>query len=243
MGTQATKPCPICKLEEHKVEVLAHSGDKATYECARCGKYTIVRTAERIAETTPFRPKAAAWIRDRHESGIDVPTINSDNLKEVANSFPDYSPSQKQLILLRNIERKTSFPGQAVDILPEFDFPLAWADREEELVFYLRSLIGRDLLSRTDGPSDLADSFAFQVQITPAGWNYLEQQSRSSMHSDQAFVAMSFSSVMKPAWENAILPTVKNAGYKPYRVDVDPPCRTNRRQDYYRDQEFSILNC
>jgi nucleoside 2-deoxyribosyltransferase len=130
--------------------------------------------------------------------------------------------AEKQLLLLRALERRTSFPGQAIDIQPNFDFPLAWATGEEEFLYLLRSLIERGLTRRTDGSPDLRDSFQFNAEITSKGWDFLDQHARPSIISDQAFVAMSFSPELKSAWENAIRPALIKAKFRPYRVDVEP---------------------
>ncbi|NMG45409.1 hypothetical protein GPA22_16965 [Aromatoleum toluvorans] len=175
-----------------------------------------------MAKSRQLEPRLSAWIRERFEAGADIPEVNSNTLEEVAKILPDYKVAEKQLILLRVFERRTAFPGQAIDIHPNFDFPLAWAAGEEEFLYLLRSLIDRGLVRRTDGPSDLTDSFVFKVEITANGWDFLDQHSRPSVISDQAFVAMSFSPELKSAWENAIRPALTKAKFRPYRVDAEP---------------------
>lgn len=214
-------PCPICKLDEQKVAISDY-GERLSVECPRCGKYMITGTAKSVAERKDLEAKLSAWIRDRTEAGTEQPEINSNTLTEIEKILPDYNASQKQLLLLRSIERKTKFPGQKVDVVTNFDYPLAWAANEEELVYYLRALIERGLISRVGGPSDLSDSWAFQVQITPTGWTFLDEHSKPSVFSNQAFVAMSFAQELKPIWENAIGPAIQKAGFKPFRVDAEP---------------------
>ncbi len=94
--------------------------------------------AERKVEGNQLGPKLSAWIRDRNKPEQDIPEIDSDFLKELEKTLPNYTPSQKQLILLRHIERKTSFPGHSVDVVLNLDFPLAWASRENEFTYYLQ---------------------------------------------------------------------------------------------------------
>jgi nucleoside 2-deoxyribosyltransferase len=221
MPTQATKRCPVCKLDGQKV-FATDFGRRFAYQCLRCGEFSITNMAEGIVERSQHGPRLSAWIRERIEGRVEVPEITSDSLKDILSTIPDYSPSQKQLIFLRNIEKRTSFPGQSIAINLSLDFPLAWASGEEELMYYLQSLIERGLLQRTDEQRNSSGSLAFKVQITPDGWNFLEQHARATVFSDQAFVAMSFSSTLKPLWESAIRPTVIKAGYKPYRVDAEP---------------------
>ena len=219
--TMTQMACPICKLDEQYVKVWDY-GERLSLECARCGKFTIPRTAASMAEKKELGPKLTAWIRERSESGAEVPEINSNTLKDVEAALPDYRVMEKQLLLLRAFERRTQFPGQHLDVVDRLDYPLAWARNEKEFSYLLRSLIERDLIRRTDGPADLSDSFAYEFEITANGWDFLEEHERPSVITDQAFVAMSFSSDLKPAWESGIKPALKKAGYRPYRVDAEP---------------------
>ena len=215
------KPCPICKLDAQDVKVWDH-GERLTLECGRCGKFTITRTAADIAEGKKLGSKLSAWIRERSESGGEVPEISSTTLKEVEAILPSYRVAQKQLLLLRAFERHTKFPGEAVLITTHLDYPLAWADGEDELRYLLRSLIERHLIRRLDGPPDLNDTFSFQIELTADGWSFLDERARPSVISNQAFVAMAFHPELKSAWETGIQPALRRAGFAPYRVDIEP---------------------
>jgi nucleoside 2-deoxyribosyltransferase len=182
----------------------------------------ITRTAASMAEHRKLAPKLSAWIRERTESGVDVPEINSNTLKEMENLFPTYRVSEKQLLLLRAFERRTPFPGKGLFVQSEIDYPLAWAAGKDEFRYLLRSLMERGLVRRTDGATILDDSFAYVVEITPNGWAFLDDHMRPSIISDQVFVAMSFSPELKPAWTHAIDPALRKVGFRPYRVDAEP---------------------
>jgi hypothetical protein len=216
------KPCPICKLAAQDVEWVSDYGERITINCARCHRFTITRTAEAIAENKDLGPKMSAWIRNRNEQGANVPEINSYSLDNIAEGIPEYSPREKQTILLQNMERRSQYPGYAVHVVPEFDVPLAWATAKEEFLYYLDSLIERGLLRRTDEKTHVHNDISLLVTITAAGWDYLEKYSQQIEERSQVFIAMSFSDDMRPIWENAIKPAIKRAGYKPYKVDVEP---------------------
>lgn len=213
--------CPICKLDKQKVKVWSF-GERLSLECARCGKFTITRTAASMAERMDIGKKLTAWIRERTDSGAEVPEINSNTLKEVETALPSYRVAEKQLLLLRAFEKRTQFPGQSLEVVSLFDYPIAWAGNEEEFGYLLRSLIERKLIRRTDGPPELSDSFVFKFEITAAGWEFLNEHERPSVISNQVFVAMSFSEDLKPAWEAGIFPALQKAGYRSYRVDSEP---------------------
>lgn len=221
MPATSDKSCPICKLDAKDVRIWDY-GERISLDCSRCGKFTITSTAATMAERRQLGPKLSAWIRDRSDSGSEIPEINSKTLNEVDAALPNYRVSEKQLLLLRAFERRSSYPGQAIEVIAHFDYPLAWAASEDEFRYLLRSLIERGLVRRTDGPDDLTDSFVFKFEITSAGWTFLDENARPAVISDQVFVAMSFADELKPAWENAIAPALVKAQFRPYRVDAEP---------------------
>jgi hypothetical protein len=221
MTTPTEKNCPICKLDKQDVRVSDY-GERLSLECARCGKFTITRTAASMAERKNLGQKLTAWIRERTESGAEVPEINSNTLDEVELALPNYKVTEKQLILLRAFEKQTRFPGQSLEVISRLDYPLAWAGSEEEFIYLLRSLIERNLIHRTDGSNDLTDSSVYKFEITATGWTFLEEHDRSTAIGDQVFVAMSFHADLKPAWEDGISLALKKAGYRPYRIDAEP---------------------
>jgi hypothetical protein len=65
--------------------------------------------------------------------------------------------------------------GRGLLVVPEFDYPIAWAADEKELVYLLRSLIEKRLVRRTDGGEDLSDSFAYECKVEPIGWEFVER--------------------------------------------------------------------
>jgi hypothetical protein len=191
MEKQKRMPCPICKLEEQDVWVF-NGGERLSLNCPCCGPFTITRTAAATAERKGLGPKLSAWIREQSESGIPVPEINAKMLEELEAKLPTYKVAEKHIHLLRALERRTASPGQAVAVVLRFDYPLAWAAGEEELIYLLRSLIERNLARRTDGPSDLNDSFAFKFEITSDGWAFVQDaqlgaQSKSEGFLDQVY--------------------------------------------------------
>lgn len=201
----------------------SNGGERLSVTCRRCGgPFTITRTAAGRIEKEGVGPGLSAWIRDRLDSGLDVPEIDSDTLIGIEAAIPTYKVSEKQLRLLRALESRTKFPGEELDVTPAVDYPLAWAAGEREFRYLLRSLIERGLLRRTVSPADPDDSPVYTLEITAAGWAFLDEHARPSVLSDQAFVAMSFADDLKPAWENGIRPALVKAGFRPYRVDSEP---------------------
>jgi len=220
--TNQQSDCPICKLEAQDVLREFDYGERVTINCARCKRFTITRTAERMTEKRNLGYKLSAWIRELNEFSKDVPEIDSKTLETLEKDLPSYAPSEKQLKLLRAIEKTSKYPGDRVVLHRELDFPLAWATCGKELLYYLVALIERKLIRPPLGSKLNVGEITFAVEITAEGWNYLEEKRSTISTSSQAFIAMSFSDDMTSAWENAIRPAVSEAGFRPYRVDVEP---------------------
>jgi nucleoside 2-deoxyribosyltransferase len=223
MNQERAQTCPICKLTDDKI----HRGNAGGFgrliriQCPRCKEFIISDFTEITAPETLFGPKLSAWVRNRNEQGAEVPLIVLDELKDLQAGLPDYSPREKQIILLKNIERMTAYPGKEVLIIPKYDIPLAWASAQDEFVYYIKSLIERGLIYTTDPEIFLIDG-PFTVTITASGWDYLEERERHIEERTQAFVAMSFSEDLKAIWKGPIYNAITKAGYKPYRVDAEP---------------------
>lgn len=220
MEQQSGVVCPVCRLNEGVECGGQDFGRNLFFKCERCGQYSITSAAKKMAESQTLSV-LSAWIREKNDFGSDPPEITSETIRNIQNYVPHYNPSQKQLVLLRKIRGKTEYPGQNVSIHPQFDFPMAWASREVELVYYVQSLIDRGLLTLNQS-SELSEEFPFDIKITPEGWDYLDQHEKPSTMSDQAFVAMSFSDSMLSAWQDGFSPAIIETGFKPYRVGVEP---------------------
>lgn len=117
MNTHVQEPCPICGLEEQDVRIWDY-GERISLECARCGKFTVTRTAASMLERKGISYKLSAWIRHQQDSGSDIPEINSSTLKQIVPALPTYSVSEKQLHLLRSLGKRAEFDGKALDIIP-----------------------------------------------------------------------------------------------------------------------------
>lgn len=211
--------CPICKLAAKHVKE-ASVGDRHDIECARCGHYTISGTAVAISNSRLPDHRLSAWIRSQNEAA-SPPSISSATLDDVHKGLPQYRVSEKQLVFLRALERRTPYPGRKVHIVPEFDFPLAWCSAIDEFEYIIRALMARAFVA-LDKFTDPKDSFSLELTITPAGWAFLDEANKASVLTNQVFVAMSFAAEMSSAWKLGIEPAIRGAKFQPYRVDVEP---------------------
>lgn len=221
MSTVTLEFCPICQLNRVYI-VVSDLGERLSIKCQRCGSFTITTTAAAMTEKRELDPKLSAWIRERFESGANVPEIDSNTLKEMEAALPNYRVSEKQLLLLRAIERRTKFPGQNIVVIDNFDYPLTWASGIYEFRYLLDALIERGFVQKASEPDYRDGHLGDKIQITAAGWTFLEEHARPAVISDQVFVAMSFAPELRSAWESGIRPALVKAQFRPYRVDAVP---------------------
>jgi hypothetical protein len=166
--------CPVCKIDAQDVHIWDY-GERISLECARCGKFTITRTASAMIGRKGLEYKFSAWIRQQQTNDV-VPEIDSSVVKRLELELPTYKVTDKQLILLKYFGKSAEYNGKPFDVITPYDIPLAWAKDEKEFEYILRLLIERNLIRRLDGLPDLSDSFAFKFEITADGWLLLEKE-------------------------------------------------------------------
>ncbi len=217
------KECPVCKLSDQKVLADQDYGDQITYECSRCGRYTITGTAEAVAGKSA---QLSGWLRERNLSDVEIPLLTSSFLENILDTLPTYSPLEKQNKLLKALELLTSYPGEELSLFPGYDASLAWAENQREFEYYIKSLIDRRLIEIPNPGAHTGARRLSQplppIVITAAGWQHLEKNQSELNSKTQAFVAMSFEETLLPVYKDAIEPAIKSTGYNSYRVDVEP---------------------
>ena len=220
--------CVVCEGPLEAPTQISDSGNRKSIECPRCGNFTIADEGlltehlQRMAEDD--RKKLSAWIRTEYRIDFVVTPENFEDIcQDVARR--DYKVSEKQLLLLRHLERLTKYPGNHVELDLDVDYPVIWAYSIEELMFHLDELARRGLIEKHGpmGPLTVSNDFRRRgtVSIATSGWKFLDDNSTSTNVSEQAFVAMSFSKPMKSVFSEGIRPALKKAGYRAYRVDFD----------------------
>jgi nucleoside 2-deoxyribosyltransferase len=217
------QPCPVCKLEHPHVRVFFPGATRtALVECNRCGKFHITTTAISIFSQKADNHRLSAWIRARAESDQEPPEITSKTEVELLSDLPSYRVSEKLLLLIQVLDRRSAFPGEIISLIPEWDYPIAWASGKIEFDYLLQSLINRGLVNLHSIGGSIGDTFSPNISITTEGWDYIDQHSRDHIVSNQVFIAMSFSDNLRSAWEIGIRDTLLGIGYRPYRVDAQP---------------------
>ena len=212
--------CPLCNQSPNSVNLGNHGVDKEV-SCPRCGDFIITESALfQLNESTRY--KMSAWAREKYESGKAAPRISCDNVDTIISSFPIYNVADKQRLLLKILDENTLYPGETITLDISTLWPRLWAANEDEMMFYVGALKKRGFIDFDQG-GGTEDTFLsnFHFEITPKGWDFLEDIKREKIESSQVFVAMSFDQKMYEVWLKGIKPAIEATGFKPYRVDND----------------------
>ncbi len=210
--------CPICGGDGP-----FFGGEKDKVTCARCGEYRITEaTAKVLISGLKGNERKAAnasgWIHNHQHELVDLNTV------EQIFKLPTPSIPEKGLSLLKNLEKKTSFPGQKLGKEKSFN-AAASVINDDELNYICHYLKANNYVEfKYDSFFGVSD-----ICITPVGYAYLEQIKYSNADSQIGFCAMWFDSSVKAIWSDAISPAIVDAGYEPKRIDEHP--HNNRIDD------------
>lgn len=219
MSSATNQICQICGLLEGVAVESKDYGERLMVHCPICGKYTITKSLVRCGLDQSTSYKLSAWTRDKKESLQPAPLISQETFDIIVSSFPNYSVSDKQRLLIQVLAESTSHPGESVYLNYKSLWPRVWASGSDEVHYLIDALQGRGLVEFTQKSGDRTIDWC---RMTPAGWDYIDTVQNAKNQSSQAFVAMWFDASLAPAWFDGIKPALESAGYMPYRVDNDP---------------------
>lgn len=198
--------CPLCN-ESSQVGFDLRLPNVLIGTCDRCGYVNITEDAVEEAIRLGKTHIISAWFRRINlrdallVKRLDIGTIIADT--------PEYSALEKLDRTLVAIAHKTPEPGQFSQFTPYNDYPLVYARSFDEADFYIRQLADLGYV-RQDGGIPL---------LVARGFQRLIEMQRSGRTSGFVFVAMWFAEQMNDIYNNAIEPAIRDARYKPIRVD------------------------
>ena len=199
--------CPLC----NKASSVYHRFESPNiYEghCDRCGFIYI--TQEAVNEATrlgKLHILSASFRRIRTQ--YDVVLIKEADVKTIIADTPEYSVLEKLDLTLNALAEKTREPGKRSEFNAQNDYPLVYAASDHEGFYYIEQLAGLGYIRQTSGVAT----------IVAQGFQRLHEMQKSGRTSAFAFVAMWFAEQMNDVYNNAIEPAIREAGYKPLRVD------------------------
>jgi hypothetical protein len=205
--------CLICGTKA----TVGEFTERTRISCARCGEFALTSTATKLV--SGISPDEAisisGWIREHEEV-----TISSLDL-EALRKLPALTVGEKAERILLQIGRKSPKPGAIPELSGDAHLEFMAVGRlteVAELHFFLRDYLYAEMgyLLRHELITALGDDSRYS--ISPKGWAYLDSVRRGGGDGQIGFIAMWFDESMKALWL-AIENGIREAGYKPFRVD------------------------
>ena len=211
--------CPFCATQVSRHGRQASSPDTAWhdegwFDCPQCGTFGVTDAAWDGLRRRGVTPAlVSSWIRQQFDQGLAPVRIRAQDVDRLtALQFPSFK-ERVESYLLAAAER---LPSLGATFLP-FDPPLiatACCSSSKELEVIVDYLKQKGLLKSaghalTAGPHHL----------TPEGHIYADDLRTQRAASSQGFIAMWFDKAMEDARRSGFEPGIRNAGYKPHRVD------------------------
>lgn len=184
--------------------------------CPLCGGYRIMYQASHDAKKHEGDPRLLRFARQASEFGREL-TISTEDIDRVVALPVTYSFAEKRRSLLRWLAMRSEYAGHELLVDVETDWPAMDVSNARELKFVIRAAADEGYI-REGGDTE----FVAKCIVAAKGWAELDDVSGEVVSQDRAFVAMSFSDAMRPAYEEGIRVGAAAAGYRAIRVDSDP---------------------
>lgn len=209
--------CPIWGTEAKQLE---SSRDGHLFISPRAGgKYFISGTAEKMIGNVDDFAKArlTTWLIDERNQGTDAPEVMSSMLENLGDRA-QLSVQDRTVRLLELLSHRTGRLGATVnyrwgDSISEELFAWSESTHVDEVSFLLGVLEERGHIhsSRYMGGAN--------IKVLVAGYEWLDELSRTIALSTQGFVAMWFDPTMDGIHLEGIAAGIADAGYLPLRID------------------------
>lgn len=213
LSTHGPEKCVLCGLNNVVMKTLIVPGVQSslTFECRRCGEYTL-SIELRSAFNIPPNPYLWAATRQASEKGSPL-VLTRSNWEDLARVHEATAVSERIEKLLNAIARGSGRPGKPFDVNYQCDFPLADAGDWSELKLYLDHLYERKLIDM------VAAQESAKVTLTVGGWEFVQPRIAIGGVPGTCFVAMWFDASVQDAYELGFSPGIRDAGFKPIRID------------------------
>ena len=149
--------CPLCNQIVKKDPI---DFDIYIINCKICGKYKVTNfILTHAIDTHKFKKYILSGITRQFSEDGQCITIDDENLQQIVDSFsiPD-SPFEKMDRILLYIQKKASNAGSYVTINPDFDYPIAFAKKKDEMDYYIEILSSKlNLIEYYPSPITIID--------------------------------------------------------------------------------------
>ena len=211
-----SEPCRLCG---GVLEIDREDERTDARRCRTCGIYEVDPGSVEFLKKCDDSSKAllSGLAREYQDRGRRL-KISENGFADLLKQAPDSVPEKLNRFLLA-LARRSSFPGQAIELDGLKDLPLAYAGKEPQVLkFFFKELKARGLLSRFDWDAGQRPVCVLSAEA----WRVVgESREKRAIRSDFAFVAMSSAPEHRSIYLEGIAPGVGDAGWRPIRVDQD----------------------
>ena len=219
--------CPIWNTE---AEALSARGDGQDADSLRAGgRYFVADTASAMLKSWDESKKIqlTSWLVEQRRLGVSCPEISSTTLEEVTKmrrpSVHDRADS-----LLGYLGTKSDLLGTVVELFNQRG-DIKSKENEQALLAWTASRKTSEVVTLAEycseeGWIEYRKNFTrphtdHELMLRPPGYARLAELDGINPGSKQAFVAMWFARCTDDAYEKGIEPAIREAGYKPLRID------------------------
>lgn len=216
--------CPIWDTPAKPLGIAMIGDERVRVESTRAGgKYCINVVGRAVTEIRKLDDQSKArlttWLIEQRRLGDECPEVTYAKIEAIMHR-PALTVHDRADELLKYIQKKISYIGEEhrfnAGNAPMDMLAYTESVEEDELQYLLRYLFSQDWLELTD---DETQTQFMDVSITVKGYGRLAELESVVVASSQAFVAMWFDASLDPAFEEAIEPAIKHAGYTALRMD------------------------
>jgi len=203
--------CYFCDSSDLKDVKSEYRDIPNRYLCPKCGEiYLTGETAEDIpgeSFTENQKQIICIWIRteyeNRHRKHFSKPLTLKD-LYQILKQYSPLEPLEKMDNALLNIDRASSYVGEAINIIYGNDYPFYHCFQAGELRSILRLLNQEGFINVPDSANP-----HIKLSLSARGYEKLRDIKRHGKDSRQCFVAMWFTPDMNVVYEEAIKPAIE----------------------------------
>jgi len=223
-----------CLLWEKPARIEHGQTDGTNVTSPRAGgKYSVTGSAEPMLQGLKLeeKPIVTFWMVKQRSLGVECPSLDSSSLKAIR-GYPKPSVGERAEYLLRYIEKRSDLLGQVLKFYAQDNTKNPDKNIEFEILAWTCSLallevitlvefcteegwIEHKVTERATGSGNDVHEF----MLKPKGYAKLAEIKGTNSTSQQGFVAMWFGEPVKAAYDEALEPAIRAAGYLPLRID------------------------
>ena len=215
MSEIETIECPLCHFENAQSQWYGRLEGHYII-CPRCGEYSISRDFEIFRDVKETLEENAfllsGYARELHEKGLTAPSFTIESIPTLLNSplIPDKQDlTERAKKFLTRVRERTQFFSQPVPFKTRVDYPLAYAQNDQEFRAMITLLERKRYVGVQDGPDTRV-----VVTILEDGWEFSSPNPKLNAESNQGFVAAWFDDSTND-YIDATISTIRSAGFKP----------------------------